>query len=365
MLLKTGMRNCPGICVSIQKGAAKLPTAAAPRYPPIVATRKPVLPCALAVFAVAVLPRLASAEPSSVSPEQGWDLGDVQTPRAVAMGGAQAAFGTSTNGIYYNPANLPFSRVYHFEGMGSFSPEARRLSGGGAIVDSSTSRLAGGLGGQYITSDPDGLKRQAIDLRLALAFPFSDKVAIGAVGKYLRTEQSVAKGPFGRSLVSDGTPDGAIGNGFSFDAGLTVAPIQELRLAVVGRNLSNPGTGLQPTNLLFGAGYGTQSFTLEANGLVDFTTYQNPRLRAMAGAEYFLFDRVPLRLGYRYDDGLRTHSISGGIGYVDTRFSIEFGLRREVIADNPATMMGVAARFFFDGGNSGAPGGGGADGSAF
>jgi hypothetical protein len=332
-----------------------------------VVTRKPVLPSAIAVLAALVLPRLALADKSSTSPEQGWDLGDVQTPRAVAMGGAQAAFGTSTNGIYYNPANLPFSRVYHFEGMAAFSPEARRLSAGGAIVDSSTSRLAGGIGGQYITSDPDGLKRRAIDLRLALAFPFSDKVAIGVVGKYLRTEQNVAQGPFGRSLISDGTPDSAIMNGFSFDTGLTVAPIPELRIAVVGRNLTNPGTSLQPTNILFGAGYGTQSFTIEANGLVDFTTFGTPKVRVMGGGEYFLFDRVPLRLGYRYDNGLNAHSISGGVGYVDARFSVEFGLRREIIADNPATVMGLAARFFFDGGNSGmSSGGGGAgDGSAF
>lgn len=308
--------------------------------------------------------RTAAADPSSTSPEQGWDLGDVMTPRGIAMSGAQAAFGTSTNGIYYNPANLPFSRVYHFEGMAAFSPEARRQSYGGAIVDSSTSRLAGGLGGQWIQVDPDGIKRRAIDLRLALAFPFSDKVAIGAVGRYLRGEQGTAQGPFGRSLVSDGNPDGAVINGFSFDTGITVAPIQELRIAVVGRNLTNPGTSMQPTNILFGAGYGNQSFTLEANGQVDFTTYGSAKMRAMGGAEYFLFDRVPLRLGYRFDAGLMTHSISGGVGYVDSRFSVEFGLRREIVADNPMTVMGLAARFFFDGGATGIAGGGG-DGSAF
>lgn len=311
------------------------------------------------------LSQSASADPSSVSPEQGWDMGDVMTPRAIAMSGAQAAFGTSTNGIYYNPANLPFSRVYHFEAMAAFSPEARRQSYGGAIVDSSTSRLAGGIGGQWIQVDPDGLKRRAIDLRLALAFPFSDKVAIGAVGRYLRGEQGVAQGPFGRSSISDGTADSAIVNGFSFDTGLTVAPIQELRIAVVGRNLTNPGNSLQPTNILFGAGYGNQSFTFEANGMVDFTTYGSAQMRAMAGGEYFLFDRVPLRLGYRFDAALLTHSVSGGVGYVDSRFSVEFGLRREVVADNPATVMGLAARFFFDGGATGAATGGGGDGAAF
>ena len=39
-------------------------------------------------------------------------------------------------------------------------------------------------------------------------------------------------------------------------------------------------------------------------------------------------------------------------------------IRREIVADNPMTVMGLAARFFFDGGATGIAGGGG-DGSAF
>lgn len=316
-----------------------------------------------AALGTLLLPGIAAADPSSTSPEQGWDMGDVLTPRALAMGGSQAAFGTSTNAIYNNPANMPFSRVYHFEGMATFSPEARRQSYGGAVVDSTTSRLAGGIGGQWVQLDPDGIKRRAIDLRLALAFPFSEKVAIGLVGRYLRGEQAISQGPFGRSRISDGTPDGATVNGFSFDAGLTVAPIREVRLAVVGRNLSNPGTAYQPTNILFGGGYGNESFTIEANGQIDFTTYASAQLRAMIGAEYFLLNRVPLRLGYRYDNALKVHALSAGVGYVDTRFSVEFGLRRDIVADNPSTVMGLSARFFFDGGAGGVKDGG--DGAAF
>lgn len=315
---------------------------------------------ATAVLFVSGLPlRSAHADPSTVSPEQGWDLGDVQSPRALALSGAQAAFGSSSNALFYNPANMPFSRVYHAEAMASWSPEARRQSYGAAIVDSTTSRLHGGVGGQWIQVDPDGVRRRALDLRLALAFPISDKIALGATARYLRVDQPVGRGPLGRGLISDGTADAALTQGFSVDAGVTVAPVGGLRLAVVGRNLTNPGHGLQPTNLLFGVGYGTQRFTIEANGLLDFTTFQGTRVRAMIGAEYFLADRVPLRAGYRYDDGLKTHAVSGGLGYVDRRFSIELGVRRDVVADHPSTVFGLSARLFIDSGASGA------DGSAF
>ena len=315
---------------------------------------------------ISLLPAFALGDPSSTSPEQGWDMGDVLTPRTLAMAGAQAAFGTSTNAIYNNPANLPFSRVYHFEAMASFSPEARRQSYGGAIVDSTTSRLAGGIGGQWVQLDPDGIQRRAIDLRLALAFPFNDKIAIGVIGRYLRGEQAVAQGPFGRSRISDGTPGDPTVNGFTFDAGISVAPIPTVRFGVVGRNLTNPSTSYQPTNLLFGGGFGNETFTIEANGQVDFTTYGSAQLRVMGGAEYFLLNHVPLRLGYRYDNALKVHALSAGVGYVDTRFSVELGLRRDIIADNPSTVMGLSARFFYDGGANGSnAGGGGADGAAF
>ena len=38
----------------------------------------------------------AEASPATTTPEQGYDLGEVQSPRALAMGGALNALGTST-----------------------------------------------------------------------------------------------------------------------------------------------------------------------------------------------------------------------------------------------------------------------------
>src|SRR5687767_10519982 len=76
----------------------------------------------------------ASADPSTTTPEQGYDLGETHGARGTAMAGAHYALGTSTSAIYGNPANLPFARVYHLEAMGGLSPEARRQTVGAAIA---------------------------------------------------------------------------------------------------------------------------------------------------------------------------------------------------------------------------------------
>lgn len=310
----------------------------------------PALALAAAWLAV---PKSVHAEPSSTSIEQGYELGEVQHPRSLALAGAQQVWGGSTNAVFANPANLPLYRVYHLEGLAAFGPEARRQSYGGAVVDSTTSRLAGGFGGTWNTMDADGIRRQWTDLRLSLAYPLSDRFHLGLTGRYLRVNQGVARGPFRASTVSDGLPDEPIVNEFTFDAGAAVAITDQFRFAVSGRNLTAPGNGLLPLGVAGGLGWSNQMVTAEANTLVDFTTFGDPRMRMMGGVEVLLADRVPLRGGYRYDAGMRTHSLGLGVGYVDRRFSVELGGRRDIVADHPATTIALGLRFFIDSPNSG------------
>jgi hypothetical protein len=307
--------------------------------------------CAL-TCAGAMSPALASASPSTTSIEQAYELGEVQHPRTIALGGAQQVWGGSTTAVFVNPANLPLYRVYHLEGLAAFSPEARRQSYGGAIVDSSTSRLAGGLGGTWSTMDPDGIRREWTDLRLALAYPLGDRFHVGVTGRYLRALQGVSRGALGPSLASDGNPSSPLINMLTFDAGLAIALSEQFRLAVSGRNLTAPGHSFAPLGVAGGLGWSNQIVTAEANSLVDFTTFGGPRARAMAGVELLLGDHFPLRGSYRYDAGMRTHAVGLGAGYVDRRFSVEIGGRRDIVADHPSTMLSVGLRLFIDSGGS-------------
>src|SRR5580704_9291143 len=127
-------------------------------------------------------------------------MGEIQGPRGIGMGGALNALGTSTEALYLNPANLPLAKAYHFELLGSYWPEAQRYTVGGAVMDSSSSRLAGGFAGSGSCQDcfdQNGVHRNFTDLRLAVAYPFGNVLSIGGVVRYLHVDQSIGTGTLG------------------------------------------------------------------------------------------------------------------------------------------------------------------------
>ena len=319
------------------------------RLPPV-SPRRTALAFAVSLTAQLLTAQRAAADPSSTSPQQGYDSGELQSPRNVAFGGAQTALGTGTTALISNPANLAFARVYHFETVGTAGPEARRWSYGGAVADSVTNKLAGGFAGAWSTMDPDGIDRTWTDLRLSLAYPLTSWLSLGLTGRYLRMSQSPGRGPFRADLVSGGTADQSLVNAFSFNAGLTVQPIQGLSFGVVGANLTHPANGIMPSTLAAGAGWTNELFSVEYDAIVDFDSWGKPRARHALGAELFLATHFLLRAGYRIDTGMKTQSVSGGVGYVDRRFSIEFSTRRDVIADHPATLLVLGLKYFYDAG---------------
>jgi opacity protein-like surface antigen len=262
----------------------------------------------------------ASAEPSDVPPEVGFNSGLTDTGRSVAMSGALRAFSNSTEAIAINPANIASARVYHIGGWAEFWPQADRQSYGAAIVDSivSRSRLSGAISGSYTKQDADGVDRSALDLRMSLAFPFSNQFFLGGTAHFLRLGQSGFPGedalpPSGAAAGLDGEH---IIRNFTFDGGLTLKPIPELSLGVVGYNLTDPGHGLAPLMVGTGAGYGSEDFTVEADLLFDFSTYTETQTQVMAGFEFLASDNYPIRLGYRHDDAWKMHSVSAGLGYL-------------------------------------------------
>lgn len=286
----------------------------------------------------------------STSPEQAYDLGEIPNVRVLAMGGALNALGVSTASLSLNPANMTMARIYHIEAFGAFSPEARRQTYGLAVVDSvlNSSRLAGGIEGTWSQMDPDATHRTWTDLRAAIALPIGDHLALGATGRWLRVEQVVATGPFGPSLASDGTPGGPLVNAFTFDVGATASIGEGLRIGAVGHNLTNAGTGLAPTTGALGIGYGTPDFAVEADGLIDFTTYGSVRERLMLGGELFLADHYAVRAGWRYDGGTHVNALSIGLGYLEPRWSVEVAVRRDIVSDHASTFAELSLRYFYD-----------------
>jgi hypothetical protein len=309
------------------------------------------------VFGVIGRSSPAHADPMSTSPEQAYDLGDVPNARSVAMGGALDALGVSTTALFLNPANMALARVYHIEALGAFSPESQRETAGGAIVDSvlNTSRIAGGLGGAWSQIDPNGIHRVWTDVRGGLAIPLGDFLAVGAGVRWLHVDQSVGSGPFGQSRASGGTSGGPLFNAPTVSAGVTLSLADSFRAAISGDNLTNPGTALAPTLARAGIGYMGQTFSLEADGLLDFTTWGGTKERVMAGGEVFVAERYALRLGWRYDAGEQLNAGSLGFGYIDPKWSIEIGMRRDLVGDHGQTLGVIALRYFYDALGLGSP----------
>lgn len=289
---------------------------------------------ALVACSAALAAPVALAAPSPLPPEVGYNYDEIETPRSAALNGASHASSNAIDGLFYNPANMAVTRVYHLAAFAQIWPEARRQSYGAAAVDSieSSVRLAGGIGGTWNLQDPDGIDRRSTDLRFAFALPFGDRFFLGVGGRYLWLKQD-GFGPFGRSPASGGLGGADIVKGITFDAGATVRPVDSLSLSIVGQNLNNPDTTFQPTTFGGGVGVKAGDFGAEADVIGDFTSWGRTTVRTMGGLEYLVGDHVPLRLGYRYDEGASSHSVSGGLGYIDQAFAVELAVRRVVSGD--------------------------------
>lgn len=299
-----------------------------------------------------------NAAPSELSPEVGYNRGELETPRSAAFGGGLRALSNSLEAVYLNPANMATSRLYHIAGAGVIAPQARRQTYGGGAVDSllNQQRIAGGVAIAHTSLDPDGLDRKTLDLRFALAMPLSDMIFVGAALKHLTAHQngyprSVGLPP---SLAAAGLRGDKIWSQVSFDAGVTVKPTSGFSLAIVGTNLTNPELGLAPLTLTGGAGFGTPDFSIELDVGADFTTFQETTVLVMGGGELLVADQFPVRVGYRYDEGTGQQALSGGLGYLSKEFAIEVSARVGVTGPaDTAYIFGL--RYHLDGAGLVAP----------
>lgn len=289
---------------------------------------------------------LGSAQPSAAQSPLPAPLrtneGENETARSAAFSGAMRAWGSGTAAMFLNPANLAETPAYHIEGVVQLTPEAARQAYGGVIMDSITNKLAGGVSvvGSFV--DPEHIDRQTLDVRVGLAYPISDRFLIGLAGRYVRATQ-LGTGPFGGSKFSGGLIDGEGRFPFvstaTFDAGITIKVTEGLAISALGTNLTYPNNGVLPTTIGGGIGFSASGFTIEADGVADLNSWGTPTARAMAGAEYVIAERFPIRAGYRWDQGPDQHALSLGFGYVTREFSVEASIRRALDDRGPTTVV--------------------------
>jgi hypothetical protein len=145
----------------------------------------------------------------------------------------------------------------------------------------------------------------------------------------------------------------------TFDAGIVIRPTDPLYFAIVGQNLSYAKNGFMPMLVGGGAGYTADGLSVEVDGLADIGSYDTcattmtfacsprPVARLMAGGEYLLVGHVPIRLGYRFDQGPKLNTLSFGSGYISDSFSVEASFKRTL--SNPgATTIFFSVAYFLE-----------------
>jgi len=289
---------------------------------------------------VTVAPPLRAQDESELAPEIGYNYNEIETPRIAGTGGAVRAFSNSIHALFVNPANLAAARVYHIGALAQIWPEAGRQSYGAAAVDSvvSNAQVAGGVGGTFNLQDSDGIDRRWTDVRFALAYPISEQFFMGAGGRYITLSQD-GQGPLGRSLASSGLEDQPVLKEVTFDGGVTLKPTPQLAIAIVGNNLTAPKHSFQPVSVGGGAGIAFGDYSLEADVVGDFVTWEQTTMRVMAGFEALFADHVSARLGYRYDEGAKSNAIAGGVGYIDRTFDVDVAVRRTISGDTATAIV--------------------------
>ena len=264
-----------------------------------------------------------------------------QGTRGLAMGGALRAAAISTPSLYMNPAALSLGRLYHLEAAYQYDNAIQGHLANAAVVDS-TNKVGGGLGATYAVSDPDHADRTTYDLRLGLAVPIAQGLSIGGTLKYLHLDQAGAPALGGTAAAGDDP----LLDDFTFDAGALLKLGELLSLGVAGYNLTNLQSPEAPLSVGFGAAVSIGGLAVvDADAILDLTTHEKVVSRYAIGGEYFAASRYPIRLGYSIDPRESDQFLSGGVGYVDQRFSTEVSLRQQ-IAGGSDTTVAASLKFF-------------------
>ncbi|MEO0324271.1 MAG: hypothetical protein AAF447_15020 [Myxococcota bacterium] len=267
--------------------------------------------------------------PAGVAPRED----TYETARGLGMGMGGRASATGINAVAYNPANLPLAPLYHLEGYTAYFPASGTLSFGSAVADSITNRLAAGISARAIFGGADGddesQNYRGYDGRLSLGFPLSERIAIGLSGRYMQF-RSRARNAAGESVGSTNL------RAFTLDAAARVTPVEGLHVSAMGYNVIRTDSPLAPLQLGGGVSYTIREMvTLAGDAFADLTTFDKTRLLFGVGAEVLLGEKVPLRLGYRRDDGRGLDQITAALGYVDRQLGVDLALRQDIGGGGP------------------------------
>lgn len=250
---------------------------------------------------------------------------EVAPNRSIAMGGAHRGLGTSNDALFLNPAGMVAEKRYSLDGHYAFTNPNRLSHIGVSAVDSTTSRIAGGLAFVHTRGDEDGVDASLNRILLGAAYPVVPNLSLGLTVRHIR-------GDF-REPVTGKRNDVAL---YSGDVGVL------LRLGPWGAGfvyqnvVETDEPRFTPQLVTGGLSYTAELLTLAADVVVDTETEDN-EVRYLVGAEYFIDGVAPLRFGYQRrpylarDGSEKTEDLlSGGLGYITDSGALEAAFSRSL-----------------------------------
>jgi hypothetical protein len=260
--------------------------------------------------------------------------------RALGMGGALRGAATGDSALTLNPSGMSLMRAYVIEGAYAYD----HLGGGASnlgrisIVDSTSGfNVAGGVYYNYLADQTSNPHRSGHEGGVALSFPIGEHLFLGGTGKYFRLHNEGA--------LPAGVPTRV--SGFTFDAGLTLKPVNAVSIGVVGQNLVDLHTDRAPRTVGGGITVGaTTDLLFAVDGVYDYSSSSHKVWHVMGGGEYLVMKRFGLRAGGGRRGNTKAGYLSGGVSFIAQFGALDFGFQQDLGGTPKETFIGASARLF-------------------
>ena len=242
------------------------------------------------------------------------------------MGSGVRAGAIGISALAYNVSNMAAVRTYHVEAFSQIIPGSKSNGGtywtiGSSVSDSTTAKIvAMGTSFRGVFSG-DRRRYSGWDWRSGIGVQPIPQIGIGLAFRWARLNAD----------RSEGQRLGPSFDGVTLDASVTVTPIPWLKVAGLGYNLIRTYSALAPQ--MAGGSVAltpVESFSIGGDVLVDLTTFEKSEIIAGGGMSYVAAEMVPLRFGYRRDNGRNLNQITAGAGFNKGKIGVEAALRQDV-----------------------------------
>lgn len=255
----------------------------------------------------------------------------METSRGLGMGSGARAGAMGVSALAYNPANLGVGQFYHVEAISTVIPgDDTTWTIGSAIVDSITSKLAVGTNYRGVFGGEDR-EYKGWDWRTAIGIAAAKAFGLGATIRWAKIKSRTDE---------DDQRLGPTLNAVTMDAAIRITPISWLSLAGLGYNLIDTHSPLAPQ--MAGGSVSLapiESFSLGGDMLWDLTSFDDPKIIAGGGVEYVAAGQVPIRAGYRRDQGRDLNQITASTGYATPKFAAEMSLRQTLGSEKETYLL--------------------------